>query len=166
MKKLLMMLLAFACLLSAFDAAAASKKSKKSKKAKKSKVEKVNWQSDISKALADAKKNKKQIFLVLDAPTSSKEAQALDKAVFKHKNFIKAVKNHVVVKTDYQKLSKMGKKMPAVWQKYPPVKSGNKDVLPTVYLLDSNGAVLEKSAEFGTRNPGDFIKSFKSYKKK
>lgn len=166
MKKLLMMLLAFACLLSAFDAAAASKKSKKSKKAQKSKVEKVVWQSDMAKALADAKKNKKQIFLVLNSTTPSKEAKAMEKAVFQHKNFAKAVKNHIMVKADYQKLSKMGKKMPAVWQKYPPLKSGNKDVLPTVYLLDSNGAVLEKSAEFGTRNPGEFIKSFKNYKKK
>ena len=162
MKKFLMTVLAVLCLFSAFEAAAAKSKKKAKKKTKKITVQ---WQNDINKAFAEAKKSKKLILLVLNATKPSTEAQNMEKAVFGHKNFGRYAKNLVLVKTDYQKLQKMGKKMPAVWQKYPPEKSGNTDIYPTVYLLDSTGKTLEKFSNTEAKNPSDFLKNFKQLKK-
>ena len=146
---------------------AETKKEKLVKKAKgEKKVADVVWQKDVAKAIAAAKKSKKPILLVHIAPKVNNNSELYDKNIIKNKNLNKFSKDFIFVKFEYKDLKNISKEAAAALKKYPLEKQRNTFVMPTVYLLDSTGAVIEKKAGYYTElSPSEYFKSFKSLKK-
>ena len=173
MKRLLMCLLALSCIFVCSDSFAAkeskdksqkTEKAKKSKKAQKSKAVKGSavWNTDLKKALAEAKTTKKPIMLLITGSTWCGPCKYLEKNVFSSKEFARyARRSLVLLKAD---IPAGGKNMPEttkdIIKKYP------SNGVPTVYVLSSSGTVLDK--QVGAQDGNNFktyIKRFKSLKK-
>lgn len=170
MKRLLMCLLALACVfvcndsLAAKDSKEKSKKSQKSQKSKKNQFSKFSavWHVNLEKALAEAKSRKCPVMLLITGSTWCGPCKYLEKNVFSSKEFSRyARKSLVLLKAD---IPGGGKNISAdvkkILKKYPA------NGVPTVYILDASGNVLEKQ---GGSNKGDsfknYIKRFKTLKK-
>ena len=172
-KKIVVFVLAAVSLYAAVSVQADTKKEMLKKKIKAEKKPKNDkkaaaavWEKDITKAIAAAKKSKKPVLLVHIAPQVNKNSKLFNKHIIQSKNLAKDAQNIILVKFEYKDLKNISKAAAAALKKYPLEKRGNIVVMPTVYLLNSNGEVLEKKAGFNNAmSPADYLKSFKSLKK-
>ena len=169
-KKFAVYLLALVALYASFDVyGAESKREKQRKKSKQTRQSKksftVSWQNDITKALALAKKSKQPILLVHYAPQVTKESKQLHQSIVMDKNLGKAARGMVLVKFEYTDLRKISKEAAAALKKYPIEQRGNKFILPTVYLLDSAGNILDRKSGFSNQSSAGYLKSFKGLKR-
>lgn len=165
-KKLIICLLAMAALYCSLEAPAAESKREQIKKKanQKKKTEDVVWEKDIKSAIAKAKKSKKYILLVHIAPKVNNNSKLFYKNIIENKKVLyKASKALVFVKFEYENLKKVSKEAAAAIKTYPIAKRGNSYVMPTVYLLDSAGNVLEQKG-FEDKDAATYLKSFKSMK--
>ena len=169
LKRLLICLLAIASFCCSLDAAAAENKKEKLKKKNKQsdKNAEIVWEKDIKTALAKAKKSKKYILLIYIAPKVNKSSQLFKQCLIDNKKaLLKVAKNLVFVKFEYENLKNVSKEAVNANKIYPIESRSNKLIMPTVYLLDSAGSILEKKVGFQEKSSSEYLKSFKSLKKK
>ena len=142
----------------------AEHKKEQKKNAQKKKDTAITWQADMPKALAAAKKGKKLILLIHIAPQVNNNSKLFNEKIIKNNELGQFAKIMVFVKFEYKDMRDVSKAARESWKKYPLETQGNKVILPTVYLLDSAGNVLEKKVGFSSTNPESYIKSFKNIK--
>ena len=157
MKKFMMCLLAVMFVFASADALAA-KKSKKNK----SKVQttKAVWNTDLQKAMAEAKKSKKQIFLLVTGSTWCPPCKNLEKSVLSKPEFLSmAAQSLVLVKADIPRGAKPAAGAIAAMQfvKH----SGG---VPSAYLLNADGTIIDKQVGFGGGDAKSYMSRFKGYK--
>lgn len=164
MKKLIMPLLALiVCWGITGDLMAASKRDLQRKRHLDDKKNEVKWYNNLNTALTEAQKSNKQILLLITGSDWCPVCKNLHSKVFEHKDFKEfANKKLVLLKADFprrreQNAMEKGQAQEVV-KKYP--SSG----YPTVYLLDSQGNVLEKKVGFGGGSAKSYLKSFKKLK--
>ena len=166
-KILLICLLAMLSFVSSLDVMAAeSKKEKVRKKKQEKKIEEVVWEKDVKTAITKAKKAKKYILLIHIAPKVNNNSKLFDQNIIKNKALAKAAKDLIFVKFEYENLKKISKEAAEAIKAYPIERGENNYIMPTVYLLDSTGLILEKKFGFQEKTPAEYLKSFKSMKKK
>lgn len=134
------------------------------KKKRSAAVVTAKWHTDFTAALREARRSNKQILLLVTGSDWCPPCMNLEKKIFGHKNFVpEAAPSLVLLKADFPRKrvqSPQEKKQAAEIIKRYPVKS-----YPTVYLLNSNGRVLDKKVGFsGSGSPKSYLKSFKGYK--
>ena len=139
---------------------------KAEKKAKKEKnPTEIVWQKDMKSALAAAKKGKKNILLIHIAPQVNNNSKLFNKHIIQNKNLVKESANIVFIKFEYKDMKNRSKEAIAADKLYPIEKIGNRVIMPTVYLLDSAGKIIDKKVGFSEKNPASYLKSFKVPKK-
>lgn len=172
-KKIVVFVLAAVSLYAAVSVQAAETKreamNKKAKAEKKAKKEKnpteIVWQKDMKSALAAAKKGKKNILLIHIAPQVNNNSKLFNKHIIQNKNLVKESANIVFIKFEYKDMKNRSKEAIAADKLYPIEKIGNRVIMPTVYLLDSAGKIIDKKVGFSEKNPASYLKSFKVPKK-
>ncbi len=122
------------------------------------------WHSDMKKAVAAAKKSRKLILLVHLAPEINNNSKLFDQHIVKSKNLAKAAARLELVKFEYNDLKNISPEAKEAMTKYPVAQEGNKYIMPTVYVLDGSGNVLERKIGFAPSSPESYLKSFKSIK--
>ena len=167
-KKLIVCLLAAVSFYSSLDAVAAETKRTRNRKKNKheKKIEEVVWEKDIKSAVAKAKMSKKYVLLIHIAPGLNKESKLFDQNIVKNKSLARYSRELVFVKFEYESIKKAPKEAVEAAKMYPIEQRGNSFIMPTVYLLDGAGNVLDKKVGFQGKGPSEYIKSFKSIKKK
>ena len=167
-KILLIYLLAMVSFCSSLDVMAAESKKEKARKKNKQvkKVEEVVWEKDVKTAITKAKKAKKYILLIHIAPKVNNNSKLFDQNIIKNKALAKAAQDLVLVKFEYENLKNISKEAAEAIKAYPIERGENNYIMPTVYLLDSTGLILEKRSGFQEKSPAEYLKSFKSMKKK
>lgn len=157
MKKFLMCLLAVMFVFASADALAA-KKSKKNK----SKVQttKAVWNTDLQKAMAEAKKSKKQIFLLVTGSTWCPPCKNLEKSVLSKPEFLSmAARSLVLVKADVPRGARPAPDAVATMQFIK-----HQGGVPAAYLLSADGKIIDKQVGFGGGDAKSYMSRFKGYK--
>ena len=125
----------------------------------------AKWQSDIKKALAAAKKSRKLVLLVHTAPTVNNASKLFNQHIVQNKNLAKIASRVTLVKFEYKDLKNISPAAQEAMKKYPiKIEDNNKYIMPTVYILNSDGTILEQKAGFTECDPESYLKSFKSLK--
>jgi thioredoxin-related protein len=123
------------------------------------------WTTDLAKAKAKAKEEKKMVLADFTGSDWCPPCKALHKNVFSSKEFQEyAKKNLVLVEVDF----------PRAKQQSPELKKANRELAekhgieayPTVIVFDSNGKELKKSAGYGGQSAKDFIAELDKLKNK
>lgn len=165
MKKLLLLLLAFISL-SAAEAASSKRdkivQKKMQEKKLKDSMSSVRWHTDLSAALKEAKRGNKQILLLVTGSDWCPPCKNLEKKIFSQKSFIESSHSVVLLKADFPRKRKQSdaekKQARLITQKY------RISGYPTVFLLDSNGKILDKKVGFSSGTPKSYLKKFKGFK--
>lgn len=162
MKKFWLSLLAVCFIFAAFDCGAANDKKQKRirEKIKKSQAAKnqAKWHTELNKAVAEARQNNRQIFLLITGSTWCGTCMNLERNVLSSKDFARyAKKNLVLLKVDIPRSAKaLPKPAQEILKKY-----HNNQGVPAVYLLNSEGKVVEKKVGYGGAKPKEYLKQFK-----
>jgi thioredoxin-related protein len=174
MKKILLALFAASLFFTAADINAESQKDRLIKKKRQEKKQEkkqertvapsiVKWHKDLPSALRDAKRGNKQILLLATGSDWCPPCMALERKIFSDREFAALASTMVLLKADFPRKRPQAatdkKAAMEIVKKYP-IKG-----YPTVFLLDSNGRVLDKKVGFsGSGSPKSYLKSFKGYK--
>lgn len=123
------------------------------------------WMTDLAKAQAKAKQEKKMVLADFTGSDWCPPCKALHKNVFSSKEFAEyAKKNLVLVEVDF----------PRTKQQAPELKRANRELAekhnieayPTVIVFDSNGKEISKKTGYGGQNAKDFIAELDKLKAK
>ena len=140
----------------------------KKKRAERKAQKQVKWHTNLASALAEAQKNKSQILLLATGSDWCPPCMNLEKKIISHKDFAKVVKanNLVLLKADFPRRREQSAQEKADAQAIVKVYPANG--VPSVYLLDSQGKVLDKKTGFSGKSdsPESYLKSFKGFEKK
>ena len=119
----------------------------------------VQWNSDLNKALKEARQKNGKVFLLITGSTWCGPCKLLESKVLSSSDFAKyASKNLALLKVDVPARGNLTSEGQKITRQYP------FRGVPMVYILDSNGKVLERRSGYGGASPKDYIKSFKSLK--
>ena len=139
------------------------KKEQQLKEKKKEQPASIKWMDDITKALAAAKKSKKHIVLVYIAPEVNQNSKLFNEFISR-KEFAKFANAAVFVKFEYKDMKNISKNAQAAAKKYPVGFEGNQVVMPTVYIIDSTGKVVDRKVGFKEADVAFYMKQFKTMK--
>jgi thioredoxin-related protein len=123
------------------------------------------WMTDLAKAKAKAKEEKKMVLADFTGSDWCPPCKALHKNVFSSKEFAEyAKKNLVLVEVDF----------PRTKQQSPELKRANRELAekhnieayPTVIVFDSNGKEISKKTGYGGQGAKDFIADLDKLKSK
>ena len=122
------------------------------------------WMTDLAKAQAKAKQDKKMVLVDFTGSDWCPPCKALHKNVFSTKEFGEyAKKNLVLVEVDFprrkEQSSELKKANRALAEKY------NIESFPTVIVFDSTGKELDRKSGYGGGSAKDFIASIDKLKK-
>jgi thioredoxin-related protein len=123
------------------------------------------WMTDLSKAQAKAKEEKKLVLMDFNGSDWCPPCKALKKNVFSSQEFIEyAKKNLVLVDVDFPR----GKKQTEELKKANQELSEKFDIksFPTVIVLSGDGKQLKRDEGYGGATAKDFIDSLEKLKKK
>ena len=156
MKKFLMSLLAVLFVFVSAETMAAPKSKKSSKKP----VAKTTWKTDLKSAMAEAAKSKKQIFVLVTGSTWCPPCQNLEKSVLSKPEFLSlASRSLVLVKADIPRGTNPTADAVATMQFIK-----HQGGVPSAYLLNADGTVLEKQVGFGGGDVKSYLSRFEKYK--
>jgi protein disulfide-isomerase len=122
------------------------------------------WMTDLSKAQAKAKTEKKLVLVDFTGSDWCPPCRALHKNVFSDKEFTEyAKKNLVLVEVDFprrkEQPAELKKANRALAEKY------NVESFPTVLVFDSNGKQLDRKEGYGGDSAKNFVASLEKLKK-
>ena len=119
-------------------------------------AEELKWTTDLPKAQAQAKMEKKLVLMDFTGSDWCPPCKALKKNVLSSQEFLDyAKKNLVLVEVDFPRL----KKLPAEQQKANQALQEKFKIegYPTVIVLDGEGKQLSKKSGYGGEKPAEFI---------
>jgi thioredoxin-related protein len=127
-------------------------------------VQAVEWMTDLPKALAKAKADKKMVLMDFTGSDWCPPCKALHKNVLTSPEFeAYADKNLVLVVVDFPhnvtQTEELKKGNKALAEKY------NIEGFPTVIVLDTDGSQVSKDVGYGGEPPKDFIAKLDKVKK-
>lgn len=122
------------------------------------------WMTDLAKAQAKAKQEKKLVLVDFTGSDWCPPCKALHKNVFSSKEFNEyAKKNVVLVEVDFprrkEQPAELKKANRALAEKY------NIESFPTVLVFDSNGKQLDRKEGYGGGSAKEFVASLEKHKK-
>lgn len=128
-------------------------------------VNAAEWLTDLPKAIAQAKADKKMVFMDFTGSDWCPPCKALHKNVLTSKAFEDYAKtNLVLVVVDFphsiQQTEELKKANKELSEKY------NIEGFPTIVVLDSEGNRLSSDVGYGGEEPKDFIAKLEKLKKK
>lgn len=126
-------------------------------------AEEGNWQTDLPKAQAQAKSEKKMILMDFNGSDWCPPCKALRKTVLNSQTFLDFAKNNLVlVDLDFphhkQQTEELKKANEALSQKY------NIEGFPTVIVLSSDGKELKKMVGYDGESAKDFVAELEKLK--
>jgi thioredoxin-related protein len=126
----------------------------------------AEWQTDYDKALAEAKAQKKRVFINFTGSDWCGPCIAMHKQVFSKKEFLDyADKNLVLVEIDYPKTKSLSEKV-KTQNEHLKIQFGiNKKGFPTIALVDPSGKVLGDSTGYDDEGPVDIIARIEKWAK-
>ena len=143
-----------------FVSAEAMAAAKNKKATKKTPVVKNTWKTDLKSAMAEAAKTKKQIFVLVTGSTWCPPCQNLEKSVLSKPEFLSlASRSLVLVKADIPRGTNPSADAVATMQFIK-----HQGGVPSAYLLNADGTVLEKQVGFGGGDVKSYLSRFQNYK--
>ena len=124
-----------------------------------------NWLTDLSKAQAKAKDEKKMVLVDFNGSDWCPPCKALRKDVLNSPEFVEyAKKNLVLVDVDFPRQKQISADQKAANEKL--AKKYKVDGFPTIILLSSDGKQLEKKVGYGGETTKEFIAGIEKVKGK
>ena len=123
------------------------------------------WTTDLAKAQAKAKTEKKLVLADFTGSDWCPPCKALHKNVFSSKEFQEyAKKNLVLVEVDFPRAKQQSDELKRANREL--AEKHNIEAYPTVIVFDSNGKELRKKAGYGGQSAKDFIAELDKLKAK
>ena len=123
------------------------------------------WYTSLDAALKEAARTNRQILLVVSGSDWCPPCMQLERKILSTKDFLQiAAANLILLKADFPRRAPQSAQEKAdanaIIKRYPI------EGFPTVFLLSSNGEVLDKKVGFSGGSPKKYLESFKGFKKK
>ena len=124
------------------------------------------WNTDITKALAQAKETKRPVMLVISGSDWCPPCMALEKNVLSDKKFQKfAAENLILVQADFPRKKKQAEAV-AKLAKAAKAQYAPNDGFPTVVLIGADGKAIGKQVGYSGVNAEKYIEQLKGTLKK